>query len=290
MTATYDVLIPPFNFRVQTDIALVEQNLHTLYGQQVLPEGSLPFIDYYIAVRHSTGLRRWFRPQASFFCDQHEPLKPLHLSQAFAMLEWGMNWTIAAHELQHVIVHSGILAKHNQAILFPAPPGSGKSTMSAYLAFNGWRLLSDEMAVIDPETFEAIPFARPICLKNKSIDLARSWFPDAPFSTVAKDTHKGDVIHLSAPLNEDDRFAPARIKGIVFPKYNPDITDIQITQLNQSQAMHELADNAFNFSLMAHRGFKALTHVVEQADSYHIEYRDTADVKAFLEQEVLEYV
>ena len=70
MTATYDVLIPPFNFRVQTDIALVEQNLHTLYGQQVLPEGSLPFIDYHIAVRHSTGLRRWFRPQASFFCDQ----------------------------------------------------------------------------------------------------------------------------------------------------------------------------------------------------------------------------
>jgi predicted NACHT family NTPase len=46
-------------------------------------------------------------------------------------------------EVQHVIIHSAILGKGNKAILFPAPPGSGKSTLTAYLAqtYGGYYLM-----------------------------------------------------------------------------------------------------------------------------------------------------
>ena len=283
---TFDVLLPPFNFRISTDIPSVVENLQSIYKQQLFAENTLPFIDYHLRVVFTNGLRKWVKPQARFFCDQHEPFKPLNESQAFAMLEWGMNWAIASYEMRHVIIHSGVLAKHNQAVLFPAPPGSGKSTMTAHLAFNGWQLFSDEMALIKPGTNIVTPFARPICLKNQSITLARKWFPEASFSSIAKDTHKGDVIHVAPPVSETTLFADAPIKAIIFPMYSAD-SDIDIVALDQAQAMHHLADNAFNFSVLGSKGFSTLCNVVEHAECLQIRYSDVNDVQEFLEQDIL---
>ncbi|MFT7412211.1 MAG: hypothetical protein ACI9J4_000567 [Paraglaciecola sp.] len=76
-----------------------------------------------------------------------------------------MNWTVSGNELQHVIIHSAVLAKGNKVILFLTPLGLDKSTLTAYLAHDGWRL-----------------------------------FPDGKFSDIAIDTHKDDVIHLFPPV------------------------------------------------------------------------------------------
>jgi hypothetical protein len=126
-----------------------------------------------------------YQVSSTFFYVQQEPFKPVSFQKAYTFLEWGMNWTVAGNEVQHVIIHSAVLAKGNKAILFPAPLGSGEITLTAYLAHNGWRLLFDEMRLIILITKTVMPFVRPICLKNQSID-------------IAKDTHKGDVIHLSS--------------------------------------------------------------------------------------------
>jgi len=189
--------------------------------------------------------------------------------------------------MQYVIIHSAVLAKDNKAILFPAPPGSGKSTLTAYLAFNGWRLLSDEMALIIPRTRTVQPFVRPICLKNRSITLAKNWFPDAVFSTVARDTHKGDVIHLSPPaeswLNAN---TPAEVVAVVFPQYTADV-ELDIYALNQTQSFMQLAGNAFNYGVIGVEGFETLTALIEQVPGFEILYNDVAQVAAFLEQELL---
>lgn len=292
MPRHFELALAPFHFAIHTDLEIVVDNLYLMYGKRVsevtpqtLDSDRLPYIDYELHITHTNGLRRFYKPQARFKCDQYEPFKPLNHSQAFAMLEWGMNWAIASYEMEHVVIHSGVLAKGNEAVLFPAPPGSGKSTMTAHLAFNGWRLLSDEMSLITPLTQTVTPFVRPICLKNESIHLAKAWFPEATFSSIAKDTHKGDVIHLAPPV-DSQLDTPATIKAIVFPKYQKG-AGLEIIQLNQAQAMHQFADNAFNFSVLGEKGFLTLVGVVEQAQCFHITYEDAADIQAFLEQEVL---
>lgn len=292
MSNTFELALEPFNFQIHTDIPLVADNLRLMYGDRVHDvthqSGELPYIDYMLHITHTNGIRRFIRPQARFKCDQYEPFKPLNHSQAFAMLEWGMNWAIASYEMEHVVIHSGVLAHGDNAVLFPAPPGSGKSTMTAHLAFNGWRLLSDEMALITPLSQSVTPFVRPICLKNQSIALAKKWFPAAQFSSIAKDTHKGDVIHLAPPIHQaSDLNRPAIIKAIVFPQYQSDAA-IDITELNQAQAMHQLADNAFNYSVLGERGFNTLIGVVEKARCFQISYSQASDVQEFLEQEVLQ--
>ena len=292
MSNTFELALEPFHFQIHTDISLVADNLRLMYGDRVHDvtgrTSVLPYIDYILHITHTNGIRRYFRPQARFKCDQYEPFKPLNHSQAFAMLEWGMNWAVASFEMEHVVMHSGVLALGDDAVLFPAPPGSGKSTMTAHLAFNGWRLLSDEMALITPLTQSVTPFVRPICLKNQSIALAQQWFKNGEFSSIAKDTHKGDVIHLAPPIRQpSDLSRPATIRAVVFPQYQPGAS-IDITELNQAQAMHQLADNAFNYSVLGERGLNTLIGVVEHARSFQIKYSRVQDVQEFLEQEVLQ--
>ncbi|WP_369812340.1 HprK-related kinase A [Alkalimonas delamerensis] len=286
MTRTLALELAPFRFLVESDIPFVYENIRRLYGSAV--SDCLDKPDYYVSVKKAEGIRSFYRPQARFFADQQEPFQPLQQQQAYAMLEWGMNWCIATHEMQHVIIHAAVLAKDNKAILFPAPPGSGKSTLTTWLAFHGWRLLSDEMALIQPFSRTVLPFVRPICLKNNSITLAKSWFPDATFSTIASDTHKGDVIHLSPPEDSwQQSCTPAEIIGVVFPNFRADQA-LQVYQLNKTESFMQLAQNAFNYGVIGDDGFSTLCQLIEQVPGFEIFYQDLAEVDAFLQQELID--
>ncbi|SEA58718.1 HprK-related kinase A [Alkalimonas amylolytica] len=286
MPSHQSLLLPPFTFEVRTDIPLVVDNLKRLYGSRLVDMASYP--DYFVSVQKAEGIRRFYRPQARFFADQQEPFQPLQQQQAYAMLEWGMNWCVATHEMQYVIIHAAVLAKDNKAILFPAPPGSGKSTLTTWLAFHGWRLLSDEMALIQPHSRTVIPFVRPICLKNNSITLAKQWFPDAIYSTVASDTHKGDVIHLSPPESSwQQNKEPAEIVGVVFPNYRSD-TELDIYKLDKTQSFMQLAQNAFNYGVIGNDGFVTLCQLIDRVAGFEIFYNDLALVAEFLQQELID--
>lgn len=286
MSSQFYLDLHPFSFSVNTNIPQVIENLSTIYGDNFsILNTQVP--DYELSIAKSGGFRQFFRPQARFFNDQKEPFKPLSFQKSYAFLEWGMNWTVAGNEVQHVIIHSAVLAKGNKAILFPAPPGSGKSTLTAYLAFNGWRLLSDEMTLIIPNTRTVVPFVRPICLKNQSIDIAKRLFPQGKFSDIAKDTHKGDVIHLSPPeLSWKNKTQTAELVGVVFPNYRAN-QDLQVYQLDKSQAFMQLVENAFNYSVLRDVGFNTLTHVIEGIKTFEIFHNNLADVAEFLEEEII---
>src|SRR3546814_969352 len=55
---------------------------------------------------------------------------------------------VCSSDLQFLIIHAAALEKSGRAAILPGAPGSGKSTLTAYLVHNGWRLLSDELALI----------------------------------------------------------------------------------------------------------------------------------------------
>lgn len=271
------------SFRIATKIKSVQSTFKLLYGDYNLKESGA-FVDFPISVAHPPNLRRFLRPQVSFYFDEYSPFLPLPSSQSYPLLEWGMNWCVAGHKHNYLLLHGAILEKDGEAIIFPAPPGSGKSTLCAYLAHSGWRLLSDEMTVINLSTGLAEPFVRPICLKNDSIDLFHSWFPQATISNVAKDTNKGDVAHVKVPIDSVDRYkTAARVKAIVLPKYNKDIA-LDIYALNKCDAYKAVSTNAFNEGVLGAQGFEAAVSLVESCDTVEIHYNDLALVSEFLSQ------
>src|SRR3546814_415588 len=133
------------------------------------------------------------------------------LGQALPMLEWGLNWCIGAHGHQFLIIHAAVIERNGLAAILPGAPGPGKSTLTACLVHNGWRLLSDEMALVSLQDGGLTALARPISLKNRSIDLIADILPNAALSARSEDTVKGAVALLKPPTTSVERVAePAR--------------------------------------------------------------------------------
>lgn len=270
----------PFRSRIRSDLAAVSAALHTLYAEHPVAEADA-LCDFDVRIDRAEGLRRWLRPQAQFVFDALSPFKPMALPHASAMLEWGLNWCVSTHCHQYIIIHAAVIERRGRAIVLPAPPGSGKSTLCAGLVQRGWRLLSDELTLIDPATGELVPLARPVSLKNRSIEVIKSFAPDAVFGPLTRDTVKGTVAHMKPPTESVRRSAErAKLGWIVFPRYVAG-SETQPSNLPRGEAMMALIDNAFNYHLHGLEGFNCLSTLVSSADCMRFEYGDLESACAF---------
>jgi HprK-related kinase A len=204
--------------------------------------------------------------------DGTPPFYPLPGDQAFPILEWGLNWCISAHCHQYLIVHAAVVERSGHALLLPAPPGSGKSTLCAALIHRGWRLLSDELALLDVERRVVLPLGRPVSLKNASIGVIRRFVPEAILGETVHDTLKGSVAHLKPPADAVHRVKePAVPRWIVMPRYRP-AAPARFTKLPKAHAFMQLADSSFNYHLHGRRGFELLADLVQSCECFEFAY------------------
>ena len=242
------------------------------------------FADFHVRIDRPRNLRRWYRPQVHFFFDDIPSFHPLPADQAFPMLEWGLNWCVTNHCHQYLIIHAAVLEKHGRALVLPAPPGSGKSTLCAGLAHSGWRLLSDELALIDPRSGHVVPLPRPVSLKNQSIDILRQFAPHAIFNRTVADTIKGSVAHMRAPSDALARATETAAPGwIVLPRFEAD-AEPQLQEISRARGMMALIENAFNYDLHGRRGFDTLGDFADACRCYTFTYGSLADAIAGCEQ------
>ena len=259
-----------FSACVRSTIPLVAEGIHQLYADApVLPAEQ--FADFHVTLSPPANIRRWFKPQVVFRFDGFSPFKPLPVDQAFALFEWGLNWCISSHAHQYLMIHAAAIEKHGRVAILPAPPGSGKSTLTAGLIQRGWRLLSDELTLIGADgLIQSI--ARPVSLKNQSIDVIRQFAPDTTLGRVVKDTIKGTVAHLRAPTDSVTRVLESALPGwVIFPKYQAN-TPATLHPMQRSDAFMGLAQNAFNYSLLAADGFQRLCALMDASTAYRFEY------------------
>ncbi len=188
------------------------------------------------------------------------------------MIEWGMNWCITAYSQHVLILHAAAVARGSRAIIMPAPPGSGKSTLCAALVNRGWRLLSDELTIIRLDTGEISGLARPVNLKNRSIDIIRSFAPEAFLTKPVLDTAKGTVA-LMAPSAESvhDVGQLTMPHWMILPRYNPEAST-SLTTMQTGVAFLQIADNAMNYHVLGLKGFQAVGQLVDRCKHFNFEY------------------
>jgi hypothetical protein len=261
----------------------VAEGLWRLYrGYPLIDDGA--FVDYTVTLSSGGGWRRWFRRQAVFRFDGVEPFIPLPQVQAFALLEWSMNWCVSAHANQFLLLHAAVLERDGCAAILPAPPGSGKSTLCAALMHRGWRLLSDELALIALDGGAITPFGRPVSLKNQSIGLIQDFAPDAVLSQVTHDTTKGSVAHMMVPADQVARLKEeARPRWVVFPKYTAGAAPL-LSRRSRANSMLELGRNSFNYMVLGLEGFTALSRVIDSSDCYDFSYSQLDDAVAVFDK------
>jgi HprK-related kinase A len=264
----------PFVVRIETPIVALAEEVRELYRDFPLDEGG-GLADFHVVVLHPPGpfgLRRWWRRQATVVLDEDRPFEPLPADMAVPMLEWSINWCAATRANQYVMIHAAVLERDGRALVLPGVTGAGKSTLCAGLAHRGWRLLSDEFALIRPGDGALMPWPRPISLKNVSIDVIRRWAPDAYLSTPVPNTNKGTVAHVRPPADSVRRAAELAVPAwLVFPTFEAGAAPA-LTRVPKARAFFRLADCSFNYESLGIRGFRTLSRMIDGCDTYEFRY------------------
>jgi HprK-related kinase A len=263
--------LPPFIASIRSDLAGVVRDVATMYGAfDTAPPAT--FVDFHIEVLRERGPRGWLRPQARFFFDGQPAFAPLPEAQGYSMVEWGLNWCVAAHAHEYLIIHAAVIEKAGRAVLLPARPGAGKSTLCAALVQSGWRLLSDELALVDIETGLVRGMARPVNLKNASIAAIRSFAPAAVLTSPVPDTLKGTVALMQPPDASVLRVRePAEPTWIVLPRYVAN-APAEVVAHNRAQTLLLMADQSFNYDVHGANGFAAMSRLVGRCSCHRFTY------------------
>lgn len=270
-------------WRVQSDSDVLAAQLRVVYGDfPFLPAGD--WADLHCQIMRPAGLRRWLRPQVVFRCDGLHPFEPFPADSPLPLFEWGGNW-MAASRLNHLLLmHAGALERDDLAMLLPAMPGSGKSTLTAALSRRGWRLLSDEFGAYDPGQGVLRAMLKPVALKNQSIEVIRRFAPDAVMGPAIPRTRKGTVAHLAASAAAiAGRKQVARPGAVILPKWQAG-SPLQLTRINGQMLFSALAFNAFNYRVLGRAGFDAAVHIAQTCPGWQLTYSDLDEAIAALDQ------
>jgi hypothetical protein len=268
--------------RIRSDCPTLAARLAVVYA--AFPwEPARGFFDVTVALRRRRGWRRWLRPQVELVIDGERPFEPFPADTELPLLEWGLNFCIAQRSQHVLLLHAGAVERDGLALLLPALPGSGKSTLVAALSCRGWRLLSDEFGALRLDDGECLPVLRPVALKNESIDVLRAAAPHARLGPSYPRTRKGTVAHL-AP---DARAVAARHQGatpaaVVFPRFQRGLAAM-LEPLPGARAFAKLAANSFNYALLGPDAFLTLSRLLAVAPTYRLRFGALEDGIAALD-------
>jgi len=270
------IRIGPFIFRLHAPIRRFIADFSVAYADfPVCDENEIS--DFRIRVTPAFRGWPWREAQAQFRADGGSPFRTFPQRLAMPFAEWGLNWCICSNAHQFLIFHSAVVEKAGRAAILAGPPGSGKSTLCAALLGRGWRLLSDELALLDPVRGRLSPVPRPVALKGASIELIEGLLPHLRIGRVFSPTHKGTLAHLLPPIEAVERQAEPALPGwVVFPTHGEN-ADTRLVPLSRAAGFLRLEANCFNYDALGRAAFEALGKLIEASQCYELPFAEVVE-------------
>lgn len=141
-------------------------------------------------------------------------------------------------------VHSSALEHQGRVIMIVAESGTGKSTTTWALLQHGFRYLSDELAPIDPASFEVHPYPHALCLKA----LPPGNYPLPETTTRTERTLHIPVTTMPSPAIME----PGPLRAIFFLQRGANASEPSIAEVSPAEAGARLYVNTLN--ALAHPG------------------------------------
>jgi HprK-related kinase A len=260
--------IGSISISVRSELAEVLEDFGVLYSG-CRGSGTAPDRAIHMEVRAS---KRWAIDGGRYAIlgDGETLFRNLRRDEALPYLEWGINWRVMATRSEYLQLHAATLAHNGRAVVFAGPSGTGKSTLAAGLVARGWSYLSDEFALIDPDTLRVHPFPKALCVKAGSFDLVeRLNLPLWRRRHYVK-AFKGRVGYIStqdiAPQVET---RPRPIRCVLFPKY-AEGGEPHLYPVSRARAAFSLAGYAFNRTVFGDQTVSVLSQVVRGAECFGV--------------------
>jgi hypothetical protein len=186
---------------------------------------------------------------------------------------------------EHFLFHAAVIGNNSKAVLFPAHVGSGKTTLAARLAKQGFQFFSDELAVIDVETLQVRPFAMPMSIKPGSLAVLAQEYPE--LDTLADHFRPdGKMVRYLQPPSEslpkaDDT---AAISALVFPQYK-ERDGNEFVSLSKEETLQRLVKTCSSDRSLRSQDIKAMLAMVEQSECLALYYEDTHEAIRLLKEQ-----
>ncbi|MGD2110274.1 MAG: hypothetical protein PVI86_12910 [Phycisphaerae bacterium] len=261
--------IGEFDVSVSSEIDTVLTDFAALYEGYPSGEGSE-------GRALSVGVRRvgngaWRRERYEIVGDGEAIGHERRRAEVIPFLEWGINWCLISTRAEFLQLHAATMARDGIGVVLAAGSGGGKSTLVAGLVARGWTYLSDEFALLCPETLDAHAFPKAICIKAGAFGIVR----ELGLRFVGKRYYvkglKGRVGYVNPREVDPHRIGDrTRIRLVLFPKYTPGRKPT-VSRISRASAAFALASSALNRNAFRDQGVSVLSRVVRSAECFSID-------------------
>ena len=264
-----------FTFHLRIELPQLVEDFAGMYAH--FPIESPPGIDDASVRIAPPALRRHLFPRAQVWIDGESPFRTVPAHRAYTALESSMNYCVASTPLSVLLVHGAVVERDGRCLIMPGASGSGKSTLCAALCARGWRLFTDETALLSCRDGLMRANPRPVSLKNESIGVIAKFAPEVRLSRIFRGTPKGDIAYVQTPAEAVARAAePAEPALVIRPIFKAGAST-SLQPLDKIDAFRLLTDCAVNYSSLLRAGFDAMVGLVDRCAHYELTYSDLDD-------------
>lgn len=247
-----------YSFRIRTALPDVALRIDELLAPFRLESGNgIPTFE--IRRRGRTGIVR-------VYLDGGLVLRAASEAAALDYVLWRASRETIDRAEDFLVLHAGAVSWRGRAVVLPAPPDSGKTTLTAALTRAGLRYLTDEASFLELGSGRLHPFPRPLWMETGTLTLMpdlRDTLP--PFITAPRINYHIDP----ADLRPRAIGSPCHVRYVVFPTYLRGAATA-LEPVSRAESIVALAENSFNAQRLGARGVRLLGDVVSGAECYRL--------------------
>lgn len=251
-----DLSIFNCNLHIQCESLQLARLLHKIYGAMEIKQQLSNTALNYVVGQQKSGEESYFISTGEGICEYFSTI-------ADFLFSFEKIITIDLQKIRSDLyfIHAASLEYDHKGIIISAPSGTGKSTTAWALLHGNFNYLSDELAPIDLNTMELLPYPHAICLKNKPPQFS---LPDGYIDTsrtlhIPYDVLPGKISAKPVPLT-----------ALFFLSYAPDLEQPVIRPISSAIASAKLYSNSLNALAHDDKGLNAAIAIASQVKCFDL--------------------
>jgi coenzyme PQQ synthesis protein D (PqqD) len=223
----------------------------------------------------------WHQIASDIYCNGIPEARASRLSGLGPLVKSAL-WVHAVNAHEFILdLHAGVVGQDGRCILLPAAAGSGKSSLTAALVHSGLGYYSDEVALIEPGTFQVVPVPLAVCVKSTAWDLMSRYYPDIHGLPMHR-RDDGKQVKYVRPRSESVQKRPAQVSHIFFPRYAKD-HPTELVAVSRLDALARIMDQCLALRLqMTPESVKELVRWISGIETYTLTFSSLDEAVALV--------
>lgn len=138
------------------------------------------------------------------------------LDRALTTVEFASIWNLVYAHPHPISTHAALLEKDASGVLILGPKYAGKSTLACALWRSGWNLLTDDVALIDPQTTWCGATPRRVSLRHGSRELLGEELWEKVLSSPSCSEGKEGYLFAPADISHQRINTDLKLRAIIF--------------------------------------------------------------------------